>query len=103
MSTVDQTLSERGAKYGKFQDHATITQDLEDKFYSHYVMIHNSDKELLPPYIVEGLHMIFHKLGRLANGDIMHEDSWLDIAGYAVLIANILQRQVELKTPNDKQ
>jgi hypothetical protein len=38
----------------------------------------------------EGLHMILHKIGRIVNGDPDYVDSWLDIAGYATLVADYL-------------
>ena len=34
--------------------------------------------------------MIFHKIGRIINGDPDYADSWHDIAGYAQLVANRL-------------
>lgn len=33
----------------------------------------------------EALEMIAHKIGRIVNGDPDYQDSWDDIAGYAVL------------------
>jgi len=35
----------------------------------------------------EGLHMVFHKLGRIAAGCATHKDHWDDIAGYATLVS----------------
>jgi hypothetical protein len=35
--------------------------------------------------------MIAHKIGRIVNGDPDHVDSWVDIAGYAQLVADELQ------------
>jgi hypothetical protein len=37
------------------------------------------------------LDMIFTKVGRILNGDSNHIDSWIDIAGYATLVADRLQ------------
>jgi hypothetical protein len=34
--------------------------------------------------------MICHKLGRIGAGDPHYSDSWLDIAGYAKLVADRL-------------
>ena len=39
---------------------------------------------------LEALHMIFHKIGRLVNGNPNHRDSWVDIAGYAQLVVDII-------------
>ena len=35
--------------------------------------------------------MIAHKIGRILNGDPNYADSWVDIAGYAQLVANELE------------
>jgi hypothetical protein len=35
--------------------------------------------------------MICHKLGRIVNGDPNYADSWIDIAGYAKLVADRLE------------
>lgn len=39
---------------------------------------------------VEALEMIAHKIGRILNGDPGYADSWVDIAGYAQLVADRL-------------
>ena len=39
----------------------------------------------------ETLEMVAHKIGRILNGDPDYDDSWVDIAGYAKLIADRLQ------------
>jgi len=40
----------------------------------------------------EAVEMIAHKLGRIVNGDPHYDDSWVDIAGYAKLVSDRLQR-----------
>ena len=35
--------------------------------------------------------MIFAKVGRILNGDPNYADSWIDIAGYAKLVADRLE------------
>jgi len=39
----------------------------------------------------EALEMIVHKIGRIVNGDPDVTDHWVDIAGYATLIAERLE------------
>jgi hypothetical protein len=34
--------------------------------------------------------MICHKIGRIVNGDPDYFDSWIDVAGYAQLVADRL-------------
>lgn len=83
---VDEILNERGNKYGKFETHAMITQS-----FKHYLreQLQLRDKELADDQL-EALDMIFHKIGRIINGDPDYADSWVDIAGYAKLVADRL-------------
>jgi hypothetical protein len=39
----------------------------------------------------EALEMIVHKIARILNGDPNYADSWVDIAGYAKLVADRLE------------
>lgn len=84
-SQIDQVLIERGSRYGKFTGHATVTQRLKHA-------IKNSDRwHLLADDQKEALEMIAHKIGRIVNGDPDYADSWVDIAGYAKLVADRLE------------
>ena len=87
MTTLSDTLDERGKRYGKFLTHATITQRLKDLLH-HYLKA--GDKSLAPDQY-EALDMICHKIGRIVNGDPDYVDSWTDIAGYAQLVADRLE------------
>lgn len=84
---VDAILDERGARYGSFVGHAGITQAYKD-FTA--LELRNRDKTLAPDQ-QEALDMIFHKIGRIINGDPDYADSWIDIAGYAKLVADRLE------------
>lgn len=46
-------------------------------------------------YQREAIEMICHKLARIVNGDPYYADSWTDIAGYAKLVADRLERTEE--------
>lgn len=84
--TLTDTLEERGKRYGKFTGHASITQMLKD------VMRNTSNwDDLLIHDQREALDMIAHKIGRILNGDPDYSDSWIDIAGYAQLVADRLE------------
>jgi hypothetical protein len=39
----------------------------------------------------EALEMIVHKIGRIVNGNPNKVDHWVDIAGYAKLVADRLE------------
>ena len=81
---VDHILTERGERYGKFKDHAEVTQQLKRVIFGfNHVLRMEADQK-------EALEMIAHKIGRIINGDPDYADSWVDIAGYAQLVADRL-------------
>ncbi|CAB5162411.1 hypothetical protein UFOVP151_27 [uncultured Caudovirales phage] len=80
-------LTERGNRYGKFTGHAEVTQMLKTIVTSGLA---KRDKTLAPDQ-QEALDMILHKIGRIVNGDQDYADSWVDIAGYAKLVADRLE------------
>jgi len=87
---VDAILDERGSRYGPFTTHAAITQQLKsvvEKHLYHRGKVMAYDQK-------EALDMIFHKIGRIINGDPDYADSWVDIAGYAKLVADRLEGKV---------
>lgn len=101
MTTLDDTLNERGARYGKFTRHAMITQALKELMRGcRPTQFPKADAEMaekfdsLAPDQKEALDMIAHKIGRILNGDPNYADSWIDIAGYAQLVADRLNGKV---------
>jgi len=87
MSDVNKVLNERGTRYGKFIGHAQITQELKQLIKSHL----NEREKVLEHDQKEALDMICHKIARIINGDPNYADSWIDIAGYAKLVADRLE------------
>lgn len=81
---VDAILEERGRRYGKFTGHAAVTQAIKS------VMFNTRPDLELAADQREALEMIAHKIGRILNGDPDYADSWVDIAGYAKLVADRL-------------
>lgn len=84
-SDVDKILEERGSRYGTFCGHSEITQGVKE------VLKGGRSWGSTTPEQREALEMIAHKLGRIVNGDPDYADSWVDIAGYAKLIVDILE------------
>ena len=84
MTDIDKTLAERGKRYGEFKDHARISQELKR------VMQKTDGWNNLGATGREALEMIAHKIARVLNGDPTYEDNWIDIAGYAKLVADRL-------------
>ena len=84
---INDTLIERGSRYGKFRNHANISQDLK------YVMHNTNNWGTMSNDKRESLDMIVHKMGRILNGDPEYADSWIDLAGYATLVVKNLEGQ----------
>lgn len=86
-SNINSTLQQRGNRYGKFVHHAEITMALKrviaEHMATHRIPAMAADQQ-------EALDMICHKIGRIVNGDPNYDDSWIDIAGYAKLVADRL-------------
>ena len=80
--TVERTLEERGKRYGTFEGHAEISQQLKA-----VLRVYEAKRGCdLDADQREALEMICHKMARIINGDPNYADSWHDIAGYATLI-----------------
>jgi hypothetical protein len=84
---VDQVLDSRAKDYGKFIEGAEIMQMLKR-------LVHNYIEDRGTPLAFdqrEAIDMIIHKLGRIINGNPDKVDHWVDIAGYATLVAERLE------------
>ena len=86
VDNVNTTLDERGSQYGSFMEGANIAIRLKGIMHN---AIARNDAHLFPDQIL-ALDMIAVKLSRIVNGNASHRDSWLDIAGYAKLVADRL-------------
>ncbi len=102
--TIDSTLAERGARYGKFEDHAKIAMALKQVM-RHAVLpnghiVTDSAGGTLPIYRpgwdrlandqAQALDTICDKIARILNGDPNYIDNWHDIQGYAKLVEDRL-------------
>ncbi len=86
-TNVNEMLAGRESRYGSFQGHARISQDLKA------AMHERSGWDGLQADQREALEMIQHKIARILNGDPNYADNWVDIAGYATLVANRLEKE----------
>lgn len=80
--SVEQTLAERGARYGSFKDQSEIADAINTVF------VESPNWNSLAPDSREALRIIANKIGRILNGDHEYDDNWRDIAGYATLVLN---------------
>lgn len=81
---VQETLQERGSRYGDFTDNAVISQHLKQ-------VLQHDGHDVREGWLRcsavqrEALEMIAQKIARILNGDPNYKDNWHDIQGYARL------------------
>jgi hypothetical protein len=88
MSDLEKTLAERGAVYGRFVDHASISQSIKR------AMRAAPGWQELPDDMRESLEMLAHKAARILNGNPDYVDSWHDVAGFTTLVEKRLNGEV---------
>lgn len=81
---LEQTLAERGARYGDFSDHARLAQQLQD------AMRAAEGWKRCDPVQRQALTVIADKIARALTGDPNYADNWHDIQGYAKLVEDRL-------------
>ena len=79
---LEAIIAQRGAAYGDFRTQGIIAQELKDAVRT------LPNWEQLEAHQRESMEMIMHKIARIMNGDPNHRDSWVDIAGYAQIVAD---------------
>lgn len=94
MPDIKDTLAERGARYGKFEDHARIAQNLQD------AMRAAAGWQKLAADQKQALSVIADKIARILNGDPDYSDNWHDIIGYAKLVEDRLSPESAPALPN---
>jgi len=86
-TNVDKILDKRAEQYGSFMASANVAIRLKGVMHN---AIAQQDLHLAPDQLL-ALDMIAVKVSRILTGNPSHLDSWLDIAGYAKLVADRLQ------------
>lgn len=90
LAPVDRTaavLAERGKRYGNYWDQASISQLLLG-------VVQRTDTWAdMQPDQRDAMTMFCVKMSRIVNGDPGYADNWRDIAGYATLVADRLDKQ----------
>lgn len=88
-TNIEDTLKQRGKRYGEFKDCACISQQLKGMMKSTDGWCRlTADKK-------ESLEMIQHKIARILNGDPDYDDNWIDIQGYAKLVQDSLNKPLQ--------
>lgn len=86
MTTLQDTLEQRGSTHGVFCMNSRISQQLK-----HHIRNEQGYNRLTYAQ-KEALDMIMHKISRILAGDPKFIDSWRDIAGYAQLVVDELYK-----------
>ena len=100
--SIENTLAERGNRYGDFTDHARLCQDLKDVMTT-FAVVQNTPNSVavhfpwsaLPATHKQALEVIADKIARILSGDPNYADNWHDIQGYAKLVEDRLPQPAE--------
>lgn len=84
-SDLNKIIQERESQHGGFIHNSQTSQIIK------HAMRTSKEWQNLNMSMRESLEMIAHKISRIVCGDPENPDSWLDIAGYAILIAKALK------------
>lgn len=84
--SIEETLQERGNRYGDFAIHARISQRIQ------VAMRHTYEPgwDGLSDMQRQALTVIADKIARILSGDPNYGDNWHDIQGYARLVEDRL-------------
>lgn len=86
MTDINSTLPERGERYGSFEHHAKIAQDLQRVMHAEAGWLKLADDQR------QALTVIADKIARMLNWDPAYRDNWHDIVGYAKLVDDRMKR-----------
>lgn len=89
-SEIDAILDARANQYGNFLASANVAIRLKGTMHN---AIAQQDLHMAPDQLL-ALDMIAVKISRILTGNPSHLDSWVDIAGYATLVADRLKGKV---------
>ena len=97
--SIENTLAERGNRYGDFTDHARLCQDLKAVMAT-FAVVQNTPNGVsvhlpwgdLPATHKQALEVIADKIARILSGDPNYADNWHDIQGYAKLVEDRLPK-----------
>ena len=90
VSGVSKVLDARAEQYGSFMQSSDTVVRI--KSIMHNAVARNNVH--LYPDQLQALDMIATKISRIVHGNPNHLDSWIDIAGYATLVADRIQGKV---------
>lgn len=83
---IDTILKERQKTHGSFKDNAYAAQEMK------CTLKISPNWHKLPYIMMESLEFIVSKIARILSGNFKDPDHWRDIAGYATLVADELDK-----------
>jgi len=86
MDDVQNTLKQRGERYGDFELGSILASGLKRCLRNH------PSHAALAAGHQQALDIIMDKVSRIINGDPLYADNWHDIAGYATLGEELCER-----------
>ena len=86
MSTLSDLIATRQTTHGNFTDTSKCAQRLKED-----LRAWGPNWDRMEPYQSEALDMICQKLARVATGDPMEPDHWIDLAGYSTMVVDRLK------------
>ena len=89
MTNINDTLTERGSKYGSFSDNGKLAQELKQ------VLRQQQGWDRLNPIMQEALDLTCMKWSRIINGDPFYADNWHDASGYMTLVYDWLHERFQ--------
>ena len=99
--SIENTLAERGNRYGDFTDHADLAQGIQFRMQKFCLKADNESgfiepwKDRLNNVQRQALTVIADKIARILSGDPNYADNWHDIQGYAKLVEDRLPKPEE--------
>ena len=96
--SIENTLAERGNRYGDFTDHADLAQGIQFRMQKFCLKADNDVgfiepwKDRLNNVQRQALTVISDKIARILSGDPNYADNWHDIQGYAKLVEDRLPK-----------
>ena len=104
--SIENTLAERGNRYGDFTDHADLAQGIQFRMQKFCLKADNDVgfiepwKDRLNNVQRQALTVIADKIARILSGDPNYADNWHDIQGYAKLVEDRLPQPVGVVMPD---
>lgn len=90
---TNELLAERKSTHGEYRDDARAAMRLKDNLADEINRRVVRGQPILSDIQRHALDMILHKVARIVTGDAYFKDHWDDIAGYAKLVSDRIEKE----------